>query len=199
MENESSLSTVDDQDLREPQAMLKLSEILLPLDETARHRVLAWAMMRFGPGTPQSEDELLHSRVASGPRKVSRVPNVQLPSNHSPGESISPSFRDIADLFAATNPQTQNDAVLVASYWVQVAQEQGDFEGASVNAELRYMGRHHPNITRAFTELENRRPAYVIVVRKGGRTAQARKLYRLTQPAIRAVEEMIAQGKAEEH
>lgn len=161
--------------LLEPQAMLRLSEILNALTEDARQRVLAWANSRYGHATA----------AAIGP--VVRVP---VRSSFQPTRA----FRDVADLFAATNPETQNDAVLVAAYWLQEVSELGDFEGASVNGELRQMGRQHPNITRALSELEDRKPAYVLVVRKGGKSAQARKLYRLTQPAIRAVQEMIAQN-----
>jgi hypothetical protein len=173
-------------DILEPQAMVRLTEILTPLDESARHRVLAWAMMRFGAQAP-----------AKPPPPAQPGPFLSLfgsASPPSPSATEGSPFRDAADLFAAASPDTQNDAVLVACYWLQVVKGLGDFEGASVNAELRAMGRHHPNITRALGELENRKPQYVIVVRKGGRSAQARKVYRLTQPAIRAVEEMVAKS-----
>jgi hypothetical protein len=167
--------------------MVRLTELLAPLDDAARQRVLAWAMMRFG--TPSAAKPAVPLPDLFSGLFAPIQPAVSAGADNT-------AFKDAADLFAAANPDTQNDAVLVACYWLQVVRGLGDFEGASVNAELRTMGQQHPNITRALGELENRKPQYVIVVRKGGRTAQARKLYRLTQPAVRAVEEMVSKSRA---
>ncbi len=100
-------------------------------------------------------------------------------------------FDTLAEFFAAADPQQDTDRAMVAAYWLQVHESEGDFDSFSINKRLKDLGHGVGNITAAFNGLIARRPQLVIQTKKTGNSRQARKLYRLTTEGQKAVERMV--------
>jgi hypothetical protein len=167
--------------LSELNAMKAVADALSPLDEAGIRRVLRWANDAFSQKTSQGVD----------------IARTEAPMNGAPtataGE-VKLKFDSLADLYAAASPEQDTDKALVVGYWVQVCEEEGDFDGYSINKRLKDLGYGVTNITNAFSGLINRRPQLVIQTKKSGTSKQARKLYRLTTEGQRTVERMIQQS-----
>jgi len=148
-------------------AMQKIFEILDPLDDGARERVLAWVAQRLSIGSAPS-------------LKGQREPTPHEVQTHQLQESPG----SIADLFHAVSPSTNADKALTVGYWLQVCQGHEHFPSQAVNKELQNLGHALGNVTDAFKQLQNKRPALAIQVKKSGRSQQARKQYKLTQAGI---------------
>jgi hypothetical protein len=152
-------------------AMQTISGVLSQLDQTQVGRVLRWAAER-------------HGVVAVPTPQVSQVQAGQLDTGR-------PAFEDLATLFSEASPETDSQRALVVGYWLQVMQQQKDFESQPLNTELKNLGHGVGNITDAMTGLIKRKPALVIQIQKSGTSKQARKRYKLTLAGIKAVEEML--------
>lgn len=150
-------------------AMQKVFETLEPLDDAARERVLAWVAQRLA--------------IAGVPRAK------QQPTQRYENEKIEETcqYSAIADLYHAVTPSTNADKALTAGYWLQVCQGHGQFSSQAVNKELQNLGHVLSNVTDAFSQLQRKKPALAIQVKKSGKSQQARKLYKLTQAGIDAI------------
>ena len=100
-------------------------------------------------------------------------------------------FTDCHELFDAGSPSSGPEKALVAAYWFQVVQGNDDLDSQQLNTELKNLGHPSTNITRDLGGLINRAPRFVIQVRKDGTSRQARKKYKVTREAIKAVERML--------
>jgi len=98
----------------------------------------------------------------------------------------------------ATKPASGLERILVAAYFNQVLNDEGDFGSQAVNTQLKHLGFPSANITRDIARLVNRSPKLVIQTRKEGSTQQARKRFRLTNEGVKAVEGMLKQGEQAE-
>jgi hypothetical protein len=174
--DESQFSALD-----ELAAMKAVAEALSKLDDSAVRRVLRWANDAFSPKGSSSAEA---SRVEQAPVQTNGVPPAT-------GREVRPQFETLADFYSAADPQQDADKALVAGYWIQVCEAEGDFDGFNVNKKLKDLGYGVSNITTAFNGLINRRPQLVIQTKKSGTSKQARKLYRLTTEGQRAVERMV--------
>jgi hypothetical protein len=96
-------------------------------------------------------------------------------------------FKTLADLFHATEPQTNAEMALIAAYWIQVYSGQEQFSSQNVNKHIQELGHNIKNITAAFSRLQRQKPALALQVRKSGKSPQARKSYKLTTAGIEAV------------
>lgn len=149
------------------------------LDNDARSRVLKYIISRLNIPT---ETEIGYETSDAGDDQNAGL-------RHEQAEA--PKFETFAELFDAANPGSNANMALVAGYWLQVCQGQGDFDGQSANAELKNLGHRIDNITVAMNSLKAQKPSLVIQLRKSGKTQQARKTYKVTPAGIKAVEEMI--------
>lgn len=104
-------------------------------------------------------------------------------------------FPTFAELYYSANPLTGGERALVTGYWLQFIKNSGDFSGAAVNKELQNVGDALTNVTDAFNQLMAKKPKLAIQTRKSGKSRQARKLYKLTEPGRRAVEAMLKKAE----
>lgn len=101
-------------------------------------------------------------------------------------------FSTFAELYEIAGPVTNTDSALVAAYWVQNGEgNKENFGSQAVNKELKELGIGVKNITAAFTQLKTSKPALILQVRKGGKSQQARKTYKITDAGMKRVQEMI--------
>ncbi len=162
---------------QEIDAMKAVSDALEPLDEDAIRRVLTWAASSHGVSS--SADK---GRVGLG----------QLVDPNSGGTE----FQHFSELFDTASPATNPDRALVAGYWLQVVEEQGDFASQEANDLLRDLGHGAKNITDAFNKLQAKKPVLARQVQKGS-GKMGRKRIRLTQAGIKRVEAFVS-GEAHE-
>jgi len=151
-------------------AMQAVAAAIAGLDAAAAERVLRWAAEAHGITRTQ-------------PRPVQGAETNGTPKR----------FETIADLYAATAPETDADRALVAGYWYQFIEGDTEFGSQQVNTALKHLGYGVANITTAFDTLMARKPAFVMQLKKAGTTRQARKEYKLTSAGKQAVELMIGQ------
>lgn len=179
-------STEHDSMQDELSAMGQIAQILTGLSEETRFRVMRWIADRYrlAPATQA------RGAVVEPPSAASR--------QNAADESQNPTFADAANLFVAAAPGTAAEKALVLGYWLQVCKSEEDWDGYSVNTELKHMGHGLTNVTDALTSLINQRPQLVIQTRKSGKARQARKQYRLTLEGVRKVKQMITSVAASE-
>jgi hypothetical protein len=164
-------------------AMHTVYSALVPLGHDARARVISYILKRLeidghSMSSPRNPDASVAEEDAREPSRSSDVETT--------------TYGSFAELFDAAGPQSEPDKALVAGYWLQVCQgSESGFDGFSVNKELRHLGEGASNITVAFDRLKNQKPALALQLKKGGKTQQARKTYKITTAGVRAVEVMI--------
>ena len=172
---------MDDSELRAMQDVLKAIEAL---DEATKKRVIVWASERLGISV---------GRVNSAPRASTGAGrNSENSETNQEG-----TFSTFAELFNAASPANNPQKALVAAYWLQVCSGQDQYSSQSVNKELQDLGHAIQNVTQAFTQLKDKKPALAIQVKKSGKSQQARKLYKLTRAGIDAVNSLL-QGQVME-
>src|ERR1035441_3241552 len=149
----------------EIEAMGKVADALLDLDEGARERVLKWAGARYG---------VKIDVTGPGAAEDSRV---DLDEAGNGGEDSGSSHEHFAEMFDAASPTTNEDKALVAAYWIQVREGNDQWSSSVLNSQLKNLGHPIPNITRALDANMNRQPKRVIQLKKSGSSQQARKTY----------------------
>jgi len=157
----------------EIQAMSEVSEALSNLDDSARERVLRWAVDRYG--------------ASSG---ISAGTDQDLADQSSATDTTL--FSHLSELYDAANPSTLAERVLVASYWFQEVEGQPAVHALTVNNALKQLGYGIGNITREFTKLQAVQPALILQLQKKGSAKQARKKYKVTAMGIQRVKEMVS-------
>lgn len=168
-------------------AMSAIISALDGLSEEACARVIRYAAERKGVAL---------NRHASADSREDTPP----PERNDPDtglDAASDEFPTFADLYYAASPKTGGEKALVAGYWLQFVKDAEDFGGAAVNKELQHVGDSLANVTDAFNQLMAKKPKLAIQTRKSGKSQQARKLYKLTEPGKRLVEAMLKKGESE--
>ncbi len=159
----------------EAKAIADVVEALKPLDVGAIARVLEWASKRYASRAHGDE-----------PGTITPVP---LTSRHDDTEADG---GELADLYAAADPRTESESVLIAAYWHHAARKTEVLDSQALNRDLKNLGRGVANVTRACSVLIQQRPALMLQVKKSGSTKQARKQYRLTAAGLQRAREMVA-------
>jgi hypothetical protein len=154
-------------------AMGEISRALDKVPEDARSRVLNWIIQKY-----------------ASKRDVSlNTPSVS--ANATPSE-----FSDFASLFHAADPKGQTEAALVSGYWLQVCNNQNEWDSLSANSELKNLGQPMANITETLTRLMKSNPRLAMQTSKSGSAKQARKKYKLTVQGIKKVQAMLTASVA---
>lgn len=176
--------------MAEVKAMGKLADAVAGLDADATARVLRWAVDRYSVAV-SSAGRVRTGGTGGGTSNGGDTVNGS-GTGHGSGSGAQ-QFTDLAELHAATTPETDADRALVAGYWAQFGEGKPDFGSQEINAALKNLGHQIGNITSAFDTLKARKPAPVMQLKKAGSSKQARKTYKLTLAGKSAVEAMIAQ------
>lgn len=156
----------------ELEAMSKIGDALNGLDEKTTMRIVRWIVDKYGVASSGMETR------TSAPALLGGEVSVQ-------------GFADIAELFFSASPSTEAERVLVSCYWLQVLNKAESLDAQQVNSQLKHMGQGASNITRAFNDLINRKPSFVMQVHKNGAGKQARKKYKLTTAGVHRVDDML--------
>jgi hypothetical protein len=140
-------------------------------DQSVKNRVLRWATDKFG----DESADIINESVSYEPEKASQ------------------SFNDFVDLYDAARPSSRIDRALVAAYWLQVIGENKAWNSFGTNKVLKDLGYGIDGISKIFVAAQKQSPALVMQTSKNGKTAQAKKTYKLTQAGINQVERMFGE------
>ena len=168
---------------KEINAMQTIANALDELEEKdAISRVLRWVADRFqiaiyAPGQESST--------------ASKVQKIEV-GEASEYQATIPD--NLAEFFSVTNPTSEEEKVLIVSYWLQEQEGHSEVQSFEVNKELAHLGYPIGNIARAFDRLIKCRPALAVQTRKSGSTKQARRKFKLTVQGIHRIEEMTMRG-----
>lgn len=165
-------------ELKEIDVMKSIASALENLDEEERRRVLNWAIDKFDVTIrkPSETGDVVESIEEEENKNMRDGPN---------------DFETVADLYFACSPSTDAEKALVIGYWFQFIESESDFDALSVNNELKHLGHQIGNITRAFNQLQRKKPQLAYQTRKQGSTKQARKRYKLTKAGQVYIEDML--------
>jgi hypothetical protein len=168
--------------IRQAEAVVAVSRILLPLAREARLNVLAWAVNAFGKG------EFI--RVEEFERGVAERA-APVPASTSQSAILDGRFRSFRDLWLAVGPESRTEQALVSVYWHTVICQRPEVESAQVSADLTEMGERTTNVHRTMIDLVTRKPALLVVTGKSGQGFGTRKRFRTTAPGDRYIEDRI--------
>jgi hypothetical protein len=158
----------------EIEAMGKVVDALGGLEEDERGRVLRWAAERYGVAILNTRGGNVEADEADDDVDDSREDD----TGSGGGQKLK--VEDFAEFYDATDPKTDAERVLVASYWVQVHQGKTTFGSLDLNKLLKDLGHGVGTINKAMTTNINKKPALILQVTRGGSARQARKKYKLT-------------------
>lgn len=162
----------------ELEAMQAVYSALSDLDDAARGRVLAWTASKF-----EIEAPIAKAKAAGGGT-----------DGAAEADDVPRQYATVSDLFDAAQPSDGPERALVVAYWYQEMEGREGWGGGDVNTTLKNLGHPLANVTKTLTSLRGRKPSLVMQVGKSGRSAQARKTYKLTAAGLREVRQMLGRG-----
>lgn len=109
-----------------------------------------------------------------------------------PASRVAPSeYKTFSDLYDAADPQTDQQKLLIAGYWLQTTTGGDGFMGTPANQLLRDLGHAVDRVPRTCNALASAKPVLVRQVQKQGSSRQARKIYKVTEAGKKAVDAML--------
>jgi hypothetical protein len=170
--------------MMEIRAMTGVAEALKGLERQPIERVLDWANKHYlGRPAPTAKQKAPAAATAE--------------AEGAEGDGAA-ERTDFPTFLSSARTSSAIDRALLAGYYFQVVVGQTDFDGFSLNRELKNAGHASGNITRDLDGLIAKTPQLVMQTRKHGNTKQARKLYRLTAAGLTAAKAMLGTAPATE-
>lgn len=103
------------------------------------------------------------------------------------------SFDSVADLFAASNANSDQEKVLLIASYLQIKNSLSEITSREINKGLQHMGHGVGNITNTISGLIDKKPQLMIQTRKEGKSQQAQKKYKVTTEGVIAAKKLINQ------
>ncbi len=169
-------------------AMQKIQDILNPLEDRARRRVVDWLVDWLAD---YFDIQLRYAEVNSNKTSKERV-NDDKQSEACKVLQESSRFSTFSELHANIAPTSNLDKALIAGYWIQEYEGEGNFTAAAANKALNHLGHKVLNITSALDLLKKKKPALVIQIKKSGSGQKARKIYKVSDAGMKKVQGMIS-------
>lgn len=186
----------------EIEAIAKCHDLFKVLEDDSKIRVIQWLISKFQlnpsptawvktnqqPSNPNSDQAkiLPPANVENGNDEVIIIP----PNN----KSIE-SYESVAECFSDATPSSYWEKALIVAAYLQIKKELSDFTSFEVNKELKNLGYASGNITEAFDACINRKPQFILQLRKDGKSQQARKKYKVSGEGIKHVTSMLQKNE----
>lgn len=138
-------------------------------DQQTRDRVIQWATSKYASSAPSCLEE--------APIK-----------QESPSQAR---YTNFVDLYDKAKPNSRLESALTAGYWLQVINNNDNWNSFHTNKLLKDLGYGINGISKVFAHAQKQSPVLVRQTSKSGKTQQAKKTYKLTQAGISVVEKMI--------
>ncbi len=174
-------------------ALLKAYEVLSPLNDDSKIRVIQWLASKFqlgqnslvigGEKAAASAPSNAHAEESTGTGTSAPMPK--------PAADKLEAFSSVEDLIRAIRPNSDADKALVAAAFLRVKKNQKELTSAEVQRELKRIGQRVSNITQAISALEKRKPKLMMQTSKEGSSQQARKRYEVTAEGIKVINDML--------
>lgn len=163
----------------EIEAMGKVAGALGELEEDERGRVLRWVAERYGVVLAKSRGKVDEGDDDDGGDEEDA---------HENNGGGSRGYEHFAELYDATDPSTDAEKVLVASYWAQVINGKTSFGSRELNKELKDLGHAVSAINKAMSSNMKKKPSLILQVSRGGGSPQAQKRYKVSDAGKKWVE-----------
>lgn len=163
----------------EIEAMGQVAEALERLEPEERSRVVRWAAERYGVTLGKSP-----TKGREDPLDEVDIDEEDEVGGGRDNPASSGEFEHFADLYAAVDPSTDKERVLVAAYWVQVIEGDDTFGSTVLNKMLKDLGHSVTAINKAMSRNMNEKPQLILQVKRGGNSQQSRKIYKLTAAGV---------------
>lgn len=187
----------------EIEAIAKTYDLFKVLEDDSKIRVIQWLVSKFSlnhqPNFKNHSDESrpkedIEVKVISSNSEndvVNSETFVAVPETVVE-ENLVESYETVAEFFATASPNTEWEKALVVASYLQVKNSLSNFSGFEVNKELKNLGHASSNITDALTGCMNRKPQYILQLRKEGKSAQAKKKYKVSTEGLKYVKTMLS-------
>jgi hypothetical protein len=178
------------------QAIGKMVALLEPLTNDERSLVLRTVSDALGIqlGAPAARPPL------RGPTPTPAAPGSERqPVQPGSVQAAIEQCEHLGEFFAMCgSPESGAEKVLVAAAFMQTKapNDDGGFGTRQLNNALKHLGRAVANATVTLDRLTDRRPQPIIVLKKGSKSAQAHKSYKMTPVGFDEVGRMLAGGGA---
>ncbi len=175
----------------EMEALLSAYEVLKPLNDDAKTRIIQWLASKFQLGKNSlvigGEKEAVS---ASSNETTDAGAGTTAPAPKPAADKLE-AFSSVEDLIRAIRPNSDADKALVAAAFLRVKKNQKELTSAEVQRELKRIGQRVSNITQAISALEKRKPKLMAQTSKEGSSQQARKRYEVTAEGIKVINDML--------
>lgn len=176
------------------QAIGKMVALLEPLTNDERSLVMRTVSDALGiqPGSPAVRPPLRNPTPAAPGTE-------RQPAQPGSTQAAIEQCEHLGEFFATCgSPESGTEKVLVAAAFMQskTPNEDGGFGTRQLNNALKHLGHGVANATATLDRLLARRPQPIIVLKRGGKTQQAHKSYKVTAAGFDEVGRMLAGGGA---
>ncbi|MDR6436049.1 actin-related protein [Paenarthrobacter nicotinovorans] len=170
----------------EIEAMGAIEDAFVPLDDDTRARVLAWAYAKYA-----SASELTGRSAQQRQSEAEAEPAVIMGElEQEPEAPAIDRFQHFAELYAHCNPSSRAERFLVAAYWLQVKAAKESFGNREINVLLKDQGHEDASLNKIVDSFRNKTPKFIIQL-GGGAADKSRRVLKLSQPGLKAVEDMV--------
>lgn len=164
-----------------------IEDAFTTLDDETRARVLGWAYAKYAAA---SDFTMGRSPQQRQNESEAEPPVILGELEQGPTAPSLDDFQHFAELYDHCNPSSHQDRFMVAAYWLQVKVAKEAFGNRDVNLLLKDQGHENPSLNKVVDGLRKKSPKYVNQL-GGGAADKTRRVLKLTQPGLKAVEDMI--------
>ncbi|TLM72426.1 hypothetical protein FDW81_12925 [Pseudarthrobacter sp. NamB4] len=173
----------------EIEAMGAIEDAFVSLDDETRARVLGWAYAKYAAASDFTMGRSPQQRQQNEPEPASPVFVGELEATD-PEVPIADRFQHFGELYSHCSPPGSQERFLVAAYWLQVKLAKETFGNGDINKLLRDQGEDIPGLNKVVDRMKAKSPKFVAQL-GGGAADKTRRVLKLTQPGLKAVEEMV--------
>jgi hypothetical protein len=187
----------------EIEAIAKCHDLFKVLEDDSKIRVIQWLISKFElnptPAAwskthyqqPNPNGNAIEKTLPASDDGTSNDEIIIIPSANKTVES----YESVAECFSDASPNSDWEKALIVATYLQVKNGLADITSFEVNKELKNLGHASGNITEAFDANINRKPQFILQLRKDGKSQQARKKYKVSGEGIKHVNSMLQATK----
>jgi len=187
----------------EIEAIAKCHDLFKVLENDSKIRVIQWLISKFelnpSPSawskTHEQPKNQTHEALKTLPNTNGEEVNADEVVIIPPDNKTLDCYETIAECFADASPNNDWEKALVVAAYLQVKNNLTDIASFDVNKELKNLGHASSNITLAFASSIDRKPQFMLQLRKDGKSQQAKKKYKVSAEGIKHVNSMLQEGK----
>ena len=182
----------------EIEAIAKCHDLFKVLENDSKIRVIQWLISKFELNPGPSTWTKTHQQPNNSNRDTGKaLPDVndeivaeEIITNPLVNKTLE-SYETVAECFSDASPNNEWEKALIVAAYLQVKNGLADITSFDVNKQLKNLGHASANITQAFDGNINRKPQFILQLRKDGKSKQAKKKYKVSGEGIKYANSML--------